>query len=137
MIEYPVDVASTRWAAYDTTTQEILRRGMRWPRRDGGPIERGDDTVVLLREIIEPQPPFDPDTQQQVRDGHAVDLEASTITYGWLVEELPPEQQDDNHRRRQIKNLYQDLRDGSGTAGERLQRVERVLAYMLREAYGP
>ncbi len=44
--------------------------------------------------------------------------------------------QSDVAERAQAKALYQALKNGTGTQGERLLRVEKVLARLLRDAYG-
>lgn len=59
-IDYPVDVANTRWALLNDASGEIVpkRDNIKWPRLDGKRV-RVEGHTWLLR-ITEPPPPVDP-----------------------------------------------------------------------------
>ena len=136
MITYPVDVENTRWAAIRISDNTLIRRNEKWPRRDGGEITGLDPDIALLLEVLEPQPAYDTNTQRLQRSEAVVDIPGNTITTGWQVVAIPQEELDDAAELAQIKAVYLALKNGTGTQLERLVRVERVLARLLKDTYG-
>lgn len=136
MINYPVDVENTRWAAYRVSTQEVVRRNMRWPRADGGEIVGLDPDLVPLLEVREDQPAYDPATERLEAATPVVDVDANTHTQGWSVVARSQQEIDDEAEREQAKAAYLALKNGEGTQLERLVRVEKVAAHLLKAAYG-
>lgn len=66
-----------------------------------------------------------------------VDLGAKTITYGWSVETYTPtaeelDERADATEASQLRTVYTALKNSTGTSGERLVRVERVCAFLLK-----
>jgi hypothetical protein len=136
MIDYPVDVENTRWASWRISTAEIEKHNRPWPRHDGGEIVNLSPDIVPLLEVQAPQPAFDPALQRLTRSDPVVDVEANTHTHGWTVVQIPQEELDDIAEREQAKAVYQDLKDGTGTQLQRLVRVEKVCAYLLKDLFG-
>jgi hypothetical protein len=58
MIEYPVDVVAERFSVLIDGVP--VRRGVRWPRADGTPLADVAPGTVLLREVYDPEPAYDP-----------------------------------------------------------------------------
>ena len=84
------------------------------------------------------QPPFDPATQKLARE-HSDDLDAFTRTFRFVAVPLTQAELDanaeragDNAELAQIRAVYDDHRNGVGTAAQRLTRCERALAWLLR-----
>ena len=136
MITYPVD-ADSRWSIWSITDAAIRVHNRPWPRADGAEITSLDPDLIPLLEVNEDQPIFDPVTHYLTRSEPVVDVAANTHTHGWTI--LPRSQEDlDNEAEREIaKAQYADLMAGTGTQLERLVRVERVAAYMLKNMFGP
>lgn len=136
MINYPVDVENTRWALYDTDASAVLHRNRRWPRADGGEVINLAVNLVPLLEVVEDQPTYDPDTHRLTRNDPVVDIAANTITTEWTLVPLDQAELDEIAEREQIKAVYQAVKNGVGTNLERLVRVEKVLAHLLKLEYG-
>jgi hypothetical protein len=136
-ITYPVDVANTRWSVYRVSTGEIVKHNTRWPRADGGAIVGQDPDLVPLREVEAAQPAYNPATHKLERAEAVTDVAANTHTHGWNVVALSAAELADLAETAQAKANYQLLLAGSGTQLERLVRVERVCAHLLKLQYGP
>ena len=89
-----------------------------------------------LLEVSEDQPAYDPLTEHLVASTPVVDVDANTHTHGWAVEPLIQEELDAIAEREQALAQYDDMLNGVGTAGERTQRVEKMLAYVYRVFFG-
>ena len=61
---------------------------------------------------------------------------ADRVTRHKEVNAIPQEELDSNTELDAIKAVALDLKNGVGTANERLQRVERVLFRLLKDQYG-
>ena len=70
---------------YNPTTDAISR----YPRVDDEPVVGLDPSLVVLTEILPERPSHDPATHylEQTRE---IDLDAGTLTRGWLIRERPP-----------------------------------------------
>jgi hypothetical protein len=70
---------------YNPTTDTISR----YPRADDEPVVGLDPSMVVLTEILPEQPSYDAETHylEQTRE---IDLQAGTLTRGWLIVERPP-----------------------------------------------
>ena len=73
---------------------------------------------------------------------HKLERSLTTEEYGWVSVPLTTEELDAlaaqaaaDAEREQAKALYLDLKNGTGTTLERLLRVEKVLAYILKDTY--
>lgn len=93
---------------------------------------------IQLKHVDGVRPAFDPATQKLVQNIVDDDV-AHTRTYGWSIVALSQAELDALAQQAQdaatliiIRNVYQDLRNGVGTAAERLQRLERAVAWLLR-----
>ena len=135
MITYPVSPDS-RWAIWSISQAEILKHNKPWPRLDGMEIVGLNPDTVPLLEVEEAQPAYDPATHYLNRTAPVVDVNANTHTHGWEI--LPRDPQDiaDDAECEQAKAVYQDLVNSTGTAEQRLTRVERVCAYLLKDLFG-
>jgi len=144
MITYPVDVQNTRWAVYNTTSSELVKRNQRWPRADGMEIESLNSDLIPLLEVSTTKPVFDPATEKVVVAEPVIDETNNTLTQAWQIAPFTQQEQDEYADRQAnkieidgIKSVYQDLKNGTGTAGDRISRVESVLAFMLKRDYQP
>jgi hypothetical protein len=63
-------------------------------------------------------------------------VEATRVTKQRTVEPIPQGVIDDRDELAAVKAVALDLKNGVGTAAERLTRVEKVLSRMLRDQYG-
>lgn len=89
---------------------------------------------------IDPQPT--PPSTQYVVAGPVV-VDATTARKTWLLVDKSPEQLEAEAfaasqaaSLEQARQVYTALKNGTGTATERLVRVERVCAHYLREQFG-
>lgn len=135
MINYPVDVANTRWAIWSISEATIKQHNKPWPRADGGEIVGLDPDLVPLLEVEEAQPAYDPALEYLSRTAPVVDVNANTHTHGWEVLPRSQEDIDADAEREQAKALYAALKAHSGTADERATRLENVVAYLLKDIY--
>lgn len=136
MITYPVDVKNTRWSLWSISQSEIIKHNKPWPVADGGPIPGLDTDLVPLLEVVDDRPAYDQATQQIQQIAPVVDIEENTHTHGWEIVPRPQEEIDADAEREQAKAVYKDLMNGNGTQAQRLQRVEKVCAYLLKEIFG-
>lgn len=144
-ISYPIDVENTRWAVYNTDTSTILRRSMKWPRADGQEIVGAPANIVPLLEVTAPKPaPSDPATLKVIADDPVVDVPGNTLTQAWQEVAMSQEEQDiyaeaqaNAAELELVKSVYQALKNGTGTDAQRLTRVERVLAFLIKRDYSP
>ena len=153
-ITYPVD-SNSRWTFYRQSNQTVVRHRVAWPRKDGMEIVGLDPDIVPLRntEGLRPVPVFDPenptvpvfDPATQVVEGgpSVVDVDANTYTRTWVIRALTQEELDNiatntanEVERDQAKAVYADLKNGVGTQIERLERLEKVAAHLLKAKYG-
>lgn len=134
MITYPVPTDS-RWSIWSISEATIKRHNKPWPRADGAEIVGLDADLIPLLEVQEAQPVFDPATHRLERADAVVDIDANTHTHGWNVVARSQESIDAEAEREQAISMYQDLRDGTGTQLQRLARVERVAAYLLKSGF--
>ena len=70
---------------YDTTTSALVS----YPRQDDGPVVGLDPRYLELTVVQEPQPSYDPATEQ-ITPTEVIDLNALVVTFGWDVTPLPP-----------------------------------------------
>lgn len=63
-------------------------------------------------------------------------VEPTRVTKQRTVEAIPQEVIDDRGDLAAVKAVALDLKNGVGTAGERLARVEKVLFRMMKDQYG-
>jgi hypothetical protein len=100
-----------------------------------------DDPLIQLKQVDDPTvPTFDANTQKLV-NSFADDDAAHTRTFKMVVAPLTQAEQaarqqalQDETTRQQIKAVYSDLKNGTGTASDRLLRIERAVAWLLRNA---
>lgn len=139
MITYPVG-PDDRFVAYNVSTLAILTKPVRWPRKDGMPVEVSDPTVGIAQVIVNPKPTnYDPDTHKlEKQEALWPAQEAYYIT--WKVVPLTQEELDavaerkaDEALQQQIRAAYLDLKNGVGTALERLARDEKATAWLLKQ----
>lgn len=134
-ITYPVDVENTKWAFYRLSTDTILKHNVSWPRADGEEILGLDPDIIPLMEIVEAIPAYDPSTHKIQEAPPTIDVNANTHTHGWTVVPYTQEELDNEAEKNQAIAIYLDLKNGVGTSGERLLRVERVAAHLLKLQY--
>ena len=88
--------------------------------------------------ILQPDPVFDPATEKLQGYTYVVnpaDVEATRVVVALSQAEL--DALAEQAERDVAKALYQDLKNGVGNNTARLLRVEKVLARLLKDAYGP
>lgn len=139
-ITYPVDVANTTWFFYNTDTQERGKRRS-WPNPDGSEIPNLPNNIVPLLRVINSKPSYDPNSEGLSRSTE-VDVANNTYTYSWNVVTLTAEEaieaaetQQRNDFDTQISSIILNLRNGTGTNAQRLARVEKAVAYILKDKY--
>jgi len=135
MITYPVNVANTRWSVVRTSDSAILKHNIKWPRKDGGQVVGLTDGLDFLLEVRGTKPAYDLITEHLSLDTGVVDLAANTHTHEWIIAPLPQPEIDANTELEQAKGFYSDLKNHVGTQGERLNRTETVLAYLLKRLF--
>jgi hypothetical protein len=136
-ITYPVDVENTRWSLVRVSTNQIERHNKPWPNRHGTEIPGLDPDLVPLLEVQEAKPAFDPATHKLQRTPGVIDIPNNTHTHGWQIIALTQEELDEQADIDQARQAYQGLINGTGDTTQRLQRVERVAAHLLKLNYGP
>lgn len=95
--------------------------------------------IQLKRVDNDTVPNFNPATQKTIRS--FVDNDSAfTRTFSWQVVAKTQQEMDEFQRQTQdaatlqiIRDVYQDLKNGVGTAAERLTRVERAVAWLLKD----
>jgi hypothetical protein len=95
---------------------------------------------MLRLYVVAPKPT--PSATQFVKSG-PVTVDQTTATKTWVLENKSPEQlaaekfqSDRVADLEQIRAVYLALRNGTGTAAERLTRCERVLARLVKDVFG-
>lgn len=118
-------------------TRELIRRS-ETPFNIDATVQPPPPMIQLKRIDINTKPAFNAATQRLNYD--FVDDDAVfTRTFSWSVVALTngeltaaTQAASDEASRVQIKAVIADLRNGVGTAAERLARIEKGLAYLLR-----
>ena len=148
-LTYPVDTTA-KYTVYNKTLDQVHLDGSgrpiihrTWPRTDGMAIVNLDPDLVILLEVQEDQPVYDSATERIQRVDPVYDVVEETATYSWEIVSLTQDELDaiadreaDDAQLVIIKAAYQDLKNGVGTATERLERIEKGLAYILKQFYG-
>ena len=141
-ISYPVDVENTRWATWSISEAIIKQHNKPWPRADGGPIQGQDPDIVPLLEVQADQPVFDEATEKLVAK-QTVDVPNNEHIHGYDVVLLTQEeldaiaaQEEWTQEQETAKAQYDALQAGEGTSAERIERVEKVAAHLLKVTYG-
>ena len=118
-------------------TRELIRTSQTPVNVDETVNEFGD-LIQLKRVENNTQPAFKSATQKLNRISTDDDV-AFTRTFTWEVVSLTQpeldaiaEQTASEATRQQIKAVYTALRNGTGTATERIVRIERAVAWLLR-----
>lgn len=123
------------YTLYKISTGESVKSRVPYPRTDGGEIVGLHPDYVYLLEIQEEKPVYDATTDKLVRGDPIIDLRKKTITFSWNVEKLKQKELDLINSKKDIdlaKGLYDDLKKGVGTPTERLERLENVVARLLK-----
>lgn len=110
-ITYPVDVANTKWAVYDTEENKIIGRNKEWPVADGGPIPGHDDRYVYLLQTKAARPGYDP-RLYVLQSVEQADIPACqlTTTYSAVARDLEARKQAaENEENRRLENIVGDL----------------------------
>ena len=101
-------------------------------------VQPGGEVIQLKRVDDKTKPTFDPATQKLVKN-FADDDKTFTRIFKWEVVSLTngelaqrTQELQDEANRVQIKAVANDLKNGVGTNAERLVRLEKVVAYLLR-----
>ena len=122
----------------DKITRE-LKRESRTPFNIDPAVQPPAPYIQLVRVEDATQPAFDPATQKLART-FTDDDAAFTRTFHYVVAAMTAEEiaayqkrQQDEATLNQIKAVYLDMKNGVGTNLERLQRVEKACAYLLRQ----
>ena len=145
MITYPVPPES-RWATWSISEAIIKQHNKPWPRADGGEIVGQDPDIVPLLEVDVPAPvdgvDYDSATQKIQRGTPIVDVPANEHRHGWDIILLTQEELDQivadeawTQEQQTAKAQYDDLQNGVGTSAERIERVEKVAAHLLKVVY--
>lgn len=119
-------------------TREVVRTS-REPFNIDPSVQPPARYLQLVRVDDATVPAYDPATQKIVRQ-FTDDDNAFTRTFYNAVVAMTAEEQAAYQKRlqdkatlNQIKAVYLDMKNGVGTAGERLQRVEKACAWLLRQ----
>lgn len=122
----------------NSTTREVVRES-RTPFNIDPAIQPPPPFLQLRRVVDETQPPFDPATEKLVRE-FVDDDAAATRTFRQVVAPMTAEEIAAYQRRQadaaeldQLRAVYDDLKNGVGTATQRQVRVERVCAWLLKD----
>jgi hypothetical protein len=121
-------------------TRELIRQSDR-PFNVDETVQPEDTTTIQLKHVEDNTgPAYDPATQKLERE-FVDDDAAFTRTFRYKVVAMTTAEQTayqqglaDETERQQIKSIYQDLKNGTGTTAARLARVEKVCAWLLRDA---
>lgn len=118
-------------------SRELIRES-RTPFNINEAEQPPDPFIQLKRVNDDTQPAHNAATQKLVREFTDNDA-ACTRTFQWVIVAKTAEEQAayaeaqaDEVTRQQIKAVYQDLKNGVGTNIERLQRIEKATAWLLR-----
>lgn len=149
-LSYPVDT-DARYDIWDVAANDFAvgtrngktRKlvGIQWGRKDGGEWITDPNLVPLLRVRL-PNESYDSATQVLYEAKPVIDLVAQTSSYQYKARNLAQEELDriaDEQAAEAeleiIKSMHQALKDGIGDNLARLERCERVLAYLLKKLY--
>jgi len=139
---YPVDLDQL-YIPYSVSAGDVVGKPRAWPRADGMAIEGADPDVIPLMAVEGDKPIYDPDTHH-LEPSFVIDLPAEEYRREWVVtnhsaEELAEiaEEAEIAAEAEQAKAVYLDLKNGVGNNGDRLVRVEKALAHVLRRMYQP
>lgn len=128
----------SRYALVDPTTEAVRRVAELTAEQVAALAPQKRQWIRPL--VTDPQPT--PTAQQRVQRGGYV-VEAEQVRETWtLVDKTPEElaaeaaaaERETDYA--QLRQVHIALRDGTGTQAERLRRVERVCARLLRDAAG-
>lgn len=140
--DYPVDLDG-RYIRYSDADADVRGQIRAWPRADGMPIEGLDPDLRPLKVVIADRPAYDLDTHS-LNPGWVIDLVAEEYRREWTAVPLSAEDlaeiQEDNEleaERLQAIAIYQELKNGVGNNGERIVRIEKTVAHILRMLYQP
>ena len=134
-ITYPVPEDS-RWATWSISEAIIKQHNKPWPRADGMEIVGQDPDIVPLLEVDEAQPVYDPAIEYVARTAPVVDVAGNTHSHGWEILPISQDDLDWTQEQQTAKDQYDDLIAGTGTSAERIIRVEKVAAHLLKVRYG-
>jgi uncharacterized protein YdeI (YjbR/CyaY-like superfamily) len=136
MITYPVP-ADSRFVIVNTTTMQAVpnKTNIRWLHADGLQIPPLPSPYVILEIINHPKPAFDETTSKLERQV-AFDIPDEAANVTWDIIPLSVEELDELELQAQIKQAYIDLQASAGSSEERLTRVEKACAFLLRESQG-
>jgi hypothetical protein len=120
-----------------STTRELVRRSNA-PFNIDEAIQPPAPYLQLKRVDDDTLPDFNPATERLVRSFTDNDT-LFTRTFFWQVTAMTQAEMDAYQQQQQdtatleiIRNVYSDLKNGVGTNIERLVRVERAVAWLLR-----
>jgi hypothetical protein len=123
----------------DKNTREVIRRSTT-PFNIDETIQPPAPFIQLKQVDDLTVPTFNPNTQK-LSATFVDDDVAGTRTFKQIAVPLTQAELDANAKlaqdeatRQQIKTVYSDLRNGVGTAAERLVRLEKAVAYLLRNS---
>lgn len=140
-LSYPVDL-NAKYVSYNTVTLEVSN-AKSWPRADGMAISGLDAEINMLMLTKGVMPVYDSATHEITRE-QVIDVPASEYRTEYTAAPLSAEDlaevQEDSEidaERVQAIAVYQDLKDGAGNSNQRIARVEKVAAHLLRRMYRP
>ena len=121
------------------TTRELIRESAT-PFNVDEAVQPDAPLIQLKLVRDDTKPAYDAATEKLVQT--TVDDDAAfTRNVKWVKQAMTPaevtayqQKQTDAATLQTIKSVYSDLKNGVGTAGERLVRLERAVAYLLRES---
>lgn len=118
----------------------VLVRESRTPFNIDETIQPPDPLIQLKRVVNDTQPSFEVATQKLERFSTDDDI-AFIRTFAYRVIAKTAEEQAEYQRQladaatlEQIRAVYIAMKNGTGTAAERITRVERSCAYLLRQS---
>lgn len=119
-------------------TREIIRTSAT-PFNADETVQPPPPVIQLKRVVDETQPQYDANTHKLVRTFTDND-NAGTRTFVWNAVPLTQEELDakaaaaaEATELTVLQTVYTALKNGTGTANERIQRLERAVAWLLRE----
>jgi hypothetical protein len=90
-ITYPVS-STDRFVFYRISTQDILRKNVKWPRADGQPINSPDPDIGPAIMVFPAAPAYDPATEKLTQQG-VLDAPNETYTVNWVIVALTAQEQ--------------------------------------------
>ena len=119
-------------------TREVIRES-HTPFNIDETVQPSDPLIQLKRVDVDTTPAFDPATQKIVRQFADNDA-AFTRTFSNVVVAMTRAEKDayalrqsDSAELVQLRAVYNDLKNGVGTATQRTVRLEKCVAWLLRE----